>query len=151
MTEISVLLLKGDGHTETGVINEAALTSSKCWLDAVKAFMTHTTINLLLLVMHDEYYSSKEVQVPKTCLCIIKTKRQEEKKVFPWAYCTFQNHTGGDKILRCSVVVFCVCVFVFYHTLNAVFCFVFILAMKSAFTSILWCRLNCTGEGITQY
>lgn len=109
---------KGAGHTETGVINEAALTSSKCWLDAVKAFVTHTTINPFLLVMRDEYYSSKEVQVPKTCLCIIKTKRRERKKK-PKSFLELTAHfkTALVAIKSCVVLLwYFVCVFLCFLT-----------------------------------
>lgn len=103
--------------------------------------------------MRDEYYSSKEVRRAKCQkhVCVLSRQKDKRKKK-SFLELTAHFKTTLVEIKSCVVLLwYFVCVFVFYHTLNVVFCFVFILAMKSAFTSILWCRLNCTGEGITQY
>lgn len=86
--------------------------------------MTHTTINLFLLVMRDEYYSSKEVRRAKCQkhVCVLSRQKDKRKKK-SFLELTAHFKTTLVEIKSC-VVLLCFCVL--SHTeCRILFCFHF--------------------------
>lgn len=91
--------------------------------------MTHTTINLFLLVMRDEYYSSKEVRRAKCQkhVCVLSRQKDKRKKSLSLSLLHISKpHWWRSNLALFCCGILCVCFCVLSHTeCHILFCFHF--------------------------